>query len=44
MRVIPTLDEVEYRNLRLGLALEAVTIKQFRFQRREEALGHRVVA
>src|SRR5512134_213356 len=43
MRVVPAFEPVEDGELRLGLALEAASIEQLRFQGGEEALGHRVV-
>src|SRR5262245_60296623 len=43
MRVVPAFDELEHRDLRLGLVLEAPPLEQLAFQRREEALGDRVV-
>lgn len=43
MRVIPALDELEHRQPRLDLGLEAAAREQFALQGREEAFAHRVV-
>src|SRR5512134_662962 len=41
--VVPALDELEDRHARLGLRRKAPAIEQLAFERREEALAHRVV-
>src|SRR5271156_2365470 len=43
MRVVPALDEVEDRQARLDLGLEAAPVEQLAFERGEEALAHGVV-
>jgi hypothetical protein len=43
VRVVPAFDEAEDGDPRLGLRVEAPAIQQFTFQRRKEALRHRVV-
>src|SRR5438477_2799042 len=43
MRVVPALDELEYRHPRLDLGLEAAAREQLAFQGREEAFAHRIV-
>ena len=43
MRVLPALDPLEHRHARLGLRLKARAVKELAFERREEALRHRVV-
>src|SRR5690606_37875011 len=43
MRVVPALDPLEGRHPGFRLALEPPTVQQLTLQRREEALGHRVV-
>src|SRR3990167_6672403 len=41
--VVPAFDELEDRHARLCLRLETPACQQLAFQRREEALAHRVV-
>src|SRR4029078_1286301 len=43
MRVVPDLDELKHRGLRLCFGAKPETLKQLALQRREEALAHRVV-
>src|SRR5215475_11306451 len=43
MWVVPSLDEVEDGQPRFDLVLELLPIEQLAFERREEALAHRVV-
>jgi len=43
MRVVPALDELKHRGLRLCFGAKPETLKQLALQRREEALAHRVV-
>ena len=42
-RVVPPLDEVEERHPRLRLRGKSAPVEQFAFERREEALAHRIV-
>ncbi len=43
MRVVPSLDPLEYRNACLCLALEVASVQQLTLQGGEESLGHGVV-
>src|SRR5215468_6061800 len=43
MRVVPALQPIKDRHLRLCLAREAATAEYFTLKSREETLGHRVV-
>lgn len=43
MRVVPTLDKFKHGKLRLGVCAERMAINELAFERREEALTHRVV-
>ncbi len=42
-RIVPALDELEDRHSGLGLGLELAPVEQLAFERREEALAHRIV-
>jgi len=41
VRIVPALDVLEDGHARLGLGLEAATVQQLAFERREEALDER---
>ncbi len=43
VRVVPALDELEDRELRLGMGAEGAAIDEFAFKRRKEALAHRII-
>ena len=43
VQVVPALDPLEHRDMRLALRLETRAIEQLALERREEALRHRVV-
>lgn len=43
MRVVPAFDEVEERELSLGMSAERAALDELGLKRREEALAHRVV-
>ena len=42
-RIVPTPDELEDRHSGLDLGLELAPVEQLAFERREEALAHRIV-
>ena len=42
VRIVPALDELKHRELRLGMGAEGHAINKLALMRREEALPHRV--